>query len=93
MPKPSSLHRCPLCRKVMTWKKLVPHFEKHGQFKNPPTKAQVKAMKLAHSLAYRIWHHVKHQGYAIPVPERTPKMVKGYVQKILKANGIDWNLK
>jgi hypothetical protein len=61
--------------------------------RNPPSKTQRKAMKLAGKMAYRIWHHVRHQGYAIPVPARTPKLVKTYVQKILKANGIDWSLK
>src|ERR1700675_4357021 len=40
------------------------------------SKTKRRAARLAGKLAYRIWQHVKTKGYAIPLPKRTPKMVK-----------------
>lgn len=66
----------------------------HGNLlKNPPTKNQRRAVRLAQKLAYRIWQHVRSKGYALPIPKRTPKLVKKYVRVILKANRINWKIK
>jgi hypothetical protein len=62
--------------------------------KNPlSSKTKRRAVRVASKLAYRIWQHVKSKGYALPVPKRTPKLVKEYARKILKANGINWTIK
>lgn len=57
------------------------------------SKTKRRAARVASKLAYRIWQHIKTKGYALPVPKRTPKLVKKYTQKILAANGIKWTLK
>lgn len=66
----------------------------HGNLlKNPiSSKTKRRAMRLASKLSYRIWQSVKSKGYAIPVPKRTPKLVKKYVRMILKANRIKWRV-
>jgi hypothetical protein len=64
------------------------------RLKNPfSSKTKRRAARVAGKLAYRIWQHIKSKGYALPVPKRTPKLVKKYTQKILAANGIKWTLK
>jgi hypothetical protein len=57
------------------------------------TKSKRRALRVAHKMAYRIWQHVKSKGYALPVPKRTPKLVKHYMRKILRANKIKWVIK
>lgn len=57
------------------------------------SKTKRRALRVGSRLAYRIWQHVKSKGYALPVPKRTPKLVKEYAKKILKANGINWTIK
>ncbi len=60
---------------------------------NPPSKRKIKALKLAGRLAWRIYREIKDKGYAIPIPRRTPVLVRKYVKIILKANGIKWTEK
>lgn len=60
---------------------------------NPPPRRKIRALKLAGRLAYRIYQHVKSEGYALPIPKRTPALVKKYVKLILDANGIKWSEK
>ena len=65
-----------------------------GPISNPiSSKTKRRAARVAGKLAYRIWTSVKKRGYAIPVPKRTPKIVKTYVRHILKANQINWKIK
>ncbi len=62
--------------------------------RNPfSSKTKRRAVRVASKLAYRIWQHYKAKGYAIPVPKRTPKLVKRYLRTILKANKINWTIK
>jgi hypothetical protein len=66
----------------------------HGAIKNPlSSKTKRRAARIAGKLAYRIWRSVKTKGYAIPVPKRTPKIVKKYLRIALSANGIKWTVR
>lgn len=67
------------------------HLKTHGKMlPNMPMDKKVKALKLATRLAYRIFKHANQFGYAIPLPKRTPALVRKYVKMILDANHIKW---
>lgn len=66
--------------------------DKRRKLMNPPSKTHRRAIRVASNLAYRIWRQVKSRGYALPLPKRTPKVVRKYVRIILKANRINWKV-
>jgi len=59
--------------------------------KNPPPRRKIKYLKLAGKLARGVYNHVKTHGTVIPLPKRTPAIVKKYVGIILDANGIKYS--
>lgn len=60
--------------------------------KNPVTTKTVRAMKLAHRLAMGIFKATRNYKIPVPLPKRTPPIVKEYVQMILDANDIKWKV-
>lgn len=58
--------------------------------RNPPSSRKIKAMKRATRLAYKVYTHIKQTGVVLPLPARTPRLVKKYVKFILDANDIRW---
>jgi len=76
-----------------TFKRYLKAFPVAIPTKNPLSPRQVKAMRLADKIARRIYHASQAWGVQIPVPRRTPKLVKRYLRFILKTNGIQWKIK
>lgn len=73
-------------RKAFHWVKV-----RGRKIRNPVvSRRKIKALKMATKLAYRIYKHYQTFGAAVPIPKRTPPLVKKYIRMILDANNIKW---